>query len=141
MNCKDDCFAKLASCILSIAFGIVAANPSLKNVVADIGDSEFVKTLSTLESAVSWMVPVESAEMLASLRFFVSAYIRKLADAAMSSALRSANSISFEKLLEGLIVISSPSVADPSNVIVIPCVEIEVRSLPISLFCKSYANH
>ena len=53
VNCKEDCFAKVASCILSIAFGMDATKPSLKNVVAEIGDNEFVKTESTLESNVS----------------------------------------------------------------------------------------
>ena len=55
------------------------------------------------------MVPVESAEMLASLRFLVSAEIKKLAEAAISSGRRRENSISLEKLFDGLIVISSPS--------------------------------
>ena len=71
----------------------------------------------------------------------MSADIRKLADAAMSSALLKANSISLEKLLDGFIVISSPSFAVPKRVMVRPCVEMEVRSLPSSLFCKSNAVH
>ena len=65
--------------------------------------------------------------------------MRKLADAAMSSALLRANSISLEKLFEGLIVISSPSAAVPNRVMVIPPVDIDERSLPKSLFCKSNA--
>ena len=139
VNCKEDCFAKLASCILSIAFGIEATKPSVKNVVAEIGDSELVNTLPTFESEVSWIVPIESAEILASLKFFVSAEIRKLAEAAMSSGLLRANSISLEKLLEGLIVISSPSLAVPKRVIVRPSVEIDVKSLPNSFSFKSNA--
>ena len=115
----------------------MATKPSLKKVVAEIGDSELVNTLFTFERLVSCIVPVESAEILASLRFFVSAEIRKLAEAAMSSALLKANSMSFEKLFDGLIVISSPSVAVPSRVIIMPWVDIEVRSLASSLFCRS----
>ena len=39
--------------MLSIFFGTVATNPSLKNVVAAIGDRELVNALSTFEREVS----------------------------------------------------------------------------------------
>ena len=87
------------------------------------------------------MVPVESAEMLASLRFLVSAEIKKLAEAAISSGRRRENSISLEKLFDGLIVISSPSEAVPRSVMLIPLVDIEVRPLASSVSDRSYAIH
>ena len=53
VNCKADCFEKLANCIASVALGIDATKPSLKKVVAEIGDNEFVNTLFTFERFVS----------------------------------------------------------------------------------------
>ena len=53
MNCKADCFEKLANCIASVALGIDATKPSLKKVVGEIGDNEFVKTPLTYARLVS----------------------------------------------------------------------------------------
>ena len=53
VNCKEDCLEKDANCIASVALGIDATKPSLKKVVAEIGDREFVKTLLTFARLVS----------------------------------------------------------------------------------------